>query len=135
MLRSHERMRDGIIGSPESIQESPMPIKTRNFALTRSQAACLTALRHGKNSKSKVALEAELDLIETVTALAALGQLGLARQNEATRTWRATAHGKACRYKMFRTVRAAIGERQASAVCGSLHCWTDQCGGERSRKN
>ena len=77
-----------------------MPIKARNFALTRSQAACLIALRNGKNSKSKVALEAELDLIETVTALAALGQLGLARQNKASRTWRATAHGKVCRYKI-----------------------------------
>lgn len=77
-----------------------MPIKARNFALTRSQAACLIALRNGKNSKSKVALEAELDLIETVTALAALGQLGLARQNKASRTWGATARGKVCRYKI-----------------------------------
>ena len=75
-----------------------MPINARNIALTRSEAACLIALRHGKTSKSKIAMEAELDLIETATALAALGQLGLARQNKATRTWRATARGKGCRY-------------------------------------
>src|ERR1700730_8105899 len=77
-----------------------MPIKARNFALTRSQAACLIALRNGKNSKSKVALEAELDLIETVTALAALGQLGLGGPNKVIRTRRATAHGKVCRRKI-----------------------------------
>jgi Mn-dependent DtxR family transcriptional regulator len=90
-----------------------MPIKARNIALTRSQVACLIALRHGKNSKSKVAIEAELDLIETATALAALGQLGLARQNKASRTWRATARGKGCRYKTLpdrpRRNRAAPG--------------------------
>jgi DNA-binding IclR family transcriptional regulator len=90
-----------------------MPIKARNIALTRSQAACLIALRHGKTSKSKVAIEAELDLIETATALAALGQLGLARQNKTSRTWRATARGKGCRYKTLpdrqRRNRAAPG--------------------------
>jgi DNA-binding IclR family transcriptional regulator len=90
-----------------------MPIKARNIALARSQAACLIALRHGKNSKSKVAIEAELDLIETATALAALGQLGLARQSKASRTWRATARGKGCRYKTLpdrpRRNRAAPG--------------------------
>ena len=90
-----------------------MPIKARNIALTHSQAACLIALRHGKDSKSKVAIEAELDLIETATALAALGQLGLARQNKASPTWRATARGKGCRYKTLpdrpRRNRAAPG--------------------------
>jgi Mn-dependent DtxR family transcriptional regulator/predicted transcriptional regulator len=88
-----------------------VPIKARNIALTRAQAACLIALRHGKNSKSKVALEAELDLIQTATALVALGQLGLARQNKASRTWRATARGKGCRYKTLpdRPRRAAPG--------------------------
>lgn len=90
-----------------------MPIKVRNIASTRSQTACLKALRHGKNSKSKVAIEAELDLIETVTALTTLGQLGLARQNRTSRAWRATVRGKSCRYKTLpdrpRRNRAAPG--------------------------
>jgi DNA-binding MarR family transcriptional regulator len=98
---------------PNQYKSSAMPIKARNIALTRSQAACLIALRHGKTSKSKVAMEAELDLSETATALAALGQLGLARQNKATRTWRATARGKDCRYNTLtdrpRRNRAAPG--------------------------
>jgi hypothetical protein len=112
-----------------------MPITARNFALTRSQAACLTALRNGKNSKSKVALEAELDLIETVTALAALGQLGLPDKTKQAERGARLLAGKCAVTRLFRIVRAEIGERQAPAVCGSLHCWTGQCGGEISQKN
>src|SRR6516164_8735731 len=36
-----------------------MPVKARNLILTKSQAACLIALRHCKDSKSKIAIEAE----------------------------------------------------------------------------
>jgi len=75
-----------------------MPSKARNLTLTNSQAACLIALRHCKDSKTKIAIEAKLDLIKTSTALRALARLGLAKQNQAKR-WHTTARGKACRFK------------------------------------
>jgi Mn-dependent DtxR family transcriptional regulator len=77
-----------------------MPAKAPKVALTRSQAACLIALRHGKYSKTTVAIEAKLDLIETSAALAVLARLGLARENTEKRTWHATPRGKACRYQL-----------------------------------
>lgn len=52
-----------------------MPVKARNLILTDSQAACLIALRHCKDSKSKIAIEAKLDLIKTAAALGALARL------------------------------------------------------------
>jgi DNA-binding IclR family transcriptional regulator len=72
--------------------------KGRNVALTKSQAACLIALRHCKDAKTEIAIEAKLDLIKTTTALRALARLGLAKQDR-TKRWRATAHGKTCRYE------------------------------------
>ena len=75
-----------------------MPVKARNLILTKSQAACLIALRHCKDSKSKIAIEAKLDLIKTATALGALARLGLAKQNPAKK-WHATARGRTCRYE------------------------------------
>ena len=75
-----------------------MPIKPNDLALTNSQAACLIALRHCKDSKSKIAIEAKLDLIKTATALGALARLGLAKQNRAKK-WHATARGKTCHYE------------------------------------
>ena len=77
-----------------------MPVKAPKVALTRSQAVCLIALRHGKYSKTTVAIDAKLDLIETSDALAVLVRLGLARENTEKRTWHATPHGKACRYQL-----------------------------------
>src|SRR6516164_3350547 len=75
-----------------------MPVKARNLILTKSQAACLIALRHCKDSKSKIAIEAKLDLIKTATALGALARLGLAKQNPAKK-WHATARRRTCRYE------------------------------------
>jgi len=75
-----------------------MPVKARNLILTNSQAACLIALRHCKDSKSKIAIEAKLDLIKTATALGALARLRLAKQNR-TKKWHATARGRTCRYE------------------------------------
>jgi DNA-binding IclR family transcriptional regulator len=75
-----------------------MPSKARNLTLTNSQAACLIALRYCKDSKTKIAIEAKLDLIKTSTALRALTRLGLAKQNQAKKWW-PTARGKACRYE------------------------------------
>src|SRR5262249_52484957 len=69
-------------------------------ALTRAQTACLIALRHGKYSKTTVAIDAKLDLIETSDALAVLARLGLAHENkEKRRTWHANPRGKTCRYQ------------------------------------
>jgi Mn-dependent DtxR family transcriptional regulator/predicted transcriptional regulator len=77
-----------------------MPAKAPKVTLTCSQAACLIALRHGKYSKTTVAIEAKLDLIETSVALAVLARLGLACENTEERTWHATPRGKACRYQL-----------------------------------
>src|SRR6516162_5685759 len=74
-----------------------MPPKVRNLTLTHSQAACLIALRRCKDSKTKIAIEAKLDLIKTATALGALGRLGLAKRNQVNKS-HATARGKTCRY-------------------------------------
>ena len=75
-----------------------MPFKGRSLVLTKSQAACLIALRNGKVSKPEIAIQAKLDLIRTATALGTLARLGLAKQDQAKR-WHTTARGKACRFK------------------------------------
>src|SRR5499433_4522579 len=72
--------------------------KAPNFTLTHSQAACLIALRRCKDSKTKIAIEAKLDLIKTAAALGALARLRLAKQNR-TKKWHATARGRTCRYE------------------------------------
>src|SRR5262249_39536883 len=77
-----------------------MPAKAPKVALTRPQAACLLALRHRQDSKTTVAIEAKLDLIETSAALAVLERLGLTRENTEKRMWHATPRGKACRYQL-----------------------------------
>jgi len=70
----------------------------RNLILTESQAACLIALRHCKDSQSTIAIEAKLDLAKTATALRALARLGLAGHDQIKR-WRATSRGKTCRFE------------------------------------
>ena len=75
-----------------------MTSKARDLVLTKSQAACLIALRNGKVSKTEIAIQAKLDLIKTATELRALARLGLAKQNQAKR-WHTTTSGKACRFK------------------------------------
>jgi DNA-binding MarR family transcriptional regulator len=85
-------------GSSEST-EARMRSKARRPVLTKSQAACLLALRRGK-SNTDIAIEAKLDLSKTATSLEKLEQLGLATRG-ATNAWHATEHGKNGR---FRTV-------------------------------
>ena len=53
--------------------------KAENLVLTKSQAACLMALRDGKHFKSKIAIQAGLDLVKTAAALGVLARLGLDR--------------------------------------------------------
>jgi Mn-dependent DtxR family transcriptional regulator len=68
----------------------------RNVVLTKSQAACLIALRHRKDWKPGTAIQAKLDIAKTSAALRALAERGLAKQDK-TKKWQATARGKACR--------------------------------------
>jgi DNA-binding IclR family transcriptional regulator len=75
-----------------------MTPKARNLVLTKSQAACLIALRHRKDSKTEIAIQAKLDLTKTATGLSALARLGLAKQDQAKK-WHTTASGKACRFE------------------------------------
>jgi DNA-binding IclR family transcriptional regulator len=71
--------------------------KTKNLLLTQQQAACLIALRDAKDSQSKIAIEAKLDLNSTMAALRTLAELGLVEHDQAKR-WHATSRGKTCRF-------------------------------------
>jgi DNA-binding IclR family transcriptional regulator len=71
--------------------------RARNLLLTQAQAACLVALRSGRNSQSKIAIEAELALTKATTALRKLAELGLAQRHE-TKGWQATPRGIICRF-------------------------------------
>jgi len=71
-----------------------MARKAQNPILTKSQAACLIALRHSKDSKTEIAIQAKLDLIKTAAGLGALARLGLAKQDQAKK-WHVTTIGKA----------------------------------------
>ena len=72
-----------------------MTPKGRNLLLTKSQAACLIALRHGKDSKAEIAIMTKFDLLETNAALHVLMGMGLAKQDWTT-AWHATKRGNAC---------------------------------------
>jgi DNA-binding IclR family transcriptional regulator len=75
--------------------EVGMTPKSRNLVLTKSQAACLNALRDGKVSKAEIAIMTKLDLLKTNAALHVLMGVGLAKQDWTT-AWHATTRGKAC---------------------------------------
>ena len=77
-----------------------MPARFCDLSLTSAQAACLMALRDGKELKTGIAVKAKLDLIKTENALKTLGCLGLAKQNRKKR-WRATKRGSTCRYEIL----------------------------------
>jgi DNA-binding IclR family transcriptional regulator len=66
--------------------------------LTTSQAACLSALRDGKDSNTSIAIQAGLDLRKTTASLRKLEELGLARRGE-MKTWLMTMRGKKCRFR------------------------------------
>src|ERR1700731_4028194 len=68
-------------------------LKARRLVLTGSQAACLVALRHRKESLSEIAIAAKLDLRKTALALRALERFGCAEQGDAN-SWHATVPGK-----------------------------------------
>src|SRR6266850_2349042 len=76
-----------------------MTSRARKLVLTKSQAACLIALRRRKDSKTEIAIQAKLDLTKAANGLRALARLGLARQNQSKR-WHTTTSGKACRFKI-----------------------------------
>lgn len=72
--------------------------KTEKLILAESQAACLMALRHGRETQPEIAMEAKLALGKTASALRALAQLELAEHDQAKR-WHATSRGKVCRFE------------------------------------
>lgn len=79
--------------------------------LTKSQAACLKALRDGEKSKTYVATHAKLGLQKSNAALLVLEELGLARRS-GTKTWRTTPRGQKCRFKATADksrIRAELG--------------------------
>jgi predicted transcriptional regulator len=84
------------------------------FILTESQAACLIALRQGKDTKPNVAIEARLDLPKAARRLEALRQFGLAGQDQ-TKRWRVTSLGKTC---FFETVPDQRGRNEPAGPLG-----------------
>jgi DNA-binding MarR family transcriptional regulator/biotin operon repressor len=72
--------------------------EARSPVLTSAQAACLIALRDGKDLKTEIAIQAGLDLAGTTAALAALAELELVTQ-DLTRRWHPSRRGKACRFE------------------------------------
>ena len=89
-----------------------MALKDRNLVLTKSQAACLIALRDCKDSTPKIAVHAKLDMKKTAAALSELARLGLAKRDQ-PKKWHATARGKIC---LFETVPDRL--RRNSGVPG-----------------
>jgi DNA-binding MarR family transcriptional regulator len=77
-----------------------MPLKARCVVLTKSQAACLTALRNSKVAKTEIAIQAKLDLTKTAKALGALAQLRFAKQDQMKR-WHISTGGKTCRFNII----------------------------------
>ena len=71
--------------------------RARNLFLTEPQAACLIALRHGRDSQSKIAIAAKLSITKATAVLRALAELGLAERDQA-KAWHATPRGKTCRF-------------------------------------
>src|SRR5262249_11755230 len=79
-------------------QETAMSRKAHSGVLTKSQAACLIALRNGKVSKPEIAIYGKLDALKAASALRARARLGLAKQEGAKR-WTTNASGKISRFK------------------------------------
>jgi DNA-binding IclR family transcriptional regulator len=100
-------------GNLPNQSEADMPFKAQSLVLTKSQAACLIALRNGQVAKPEIAIQAKLDLIKTAAALGTLSQLGLAKQNQ-TKSWHTTTRGRTCRFK---TIPDRL--RRNSGVLGS----------------
>jgi DNA-binding MarR family transcriptional regulator len=75
-----------------------MTPKVPGLILTESQAACLVALRHHKESKTEIAIQAERDLKKTAITLDKLEELGLIRRGEMNK-WHPTRRGRNCRFK------------------------------------
>lgn len=73
--------------------------EAKKLLLTQQQAACLMALRHGKDTQPKIAIEAKLALAKAAAELRSLAELRLAERDEAKR-WRTTARGKRCRFEI-----------------------------------
>jgi DNA-binding MarR family transcriptional regulator len=72
-----------------------MPGKARTIVLTKSQAACLMALRHHPETKTGVAIAAKVTITKAAEALGILKNLGLADKDQANR-WLPTLGGKVC---------------------------------------
>jgi Mn-dependent DtxR family transcriptional regulator len=73
------------------------PAKKR-LVLTRTQAACLNALRGRELLNSEIAIKTKLSLVTIARELHRLAHLGLAERDQ-NRKWHVTAHGKTCRFE------------------------------------
>lgn len=74
-----------------------MRARAQTPVLTRTEAACLVALRTHGTPSTRIALQARLDLARTATALKRLEELGLVGRAQAS-GWLPTARGSACSF-------------------------------------
>jgi hypothetical protein len=91
-----------------------MPLKARSPALTKSQAACLIALRNGKVSKPEIAIQAKLDLIKTARALGTLARLDEFATPHGSRSGRGShpttsSNGRCCASQQYRLPFGSYG--------------------------
>ena len=84
------------------------------IVLSRSQEACLSALRLGKCSLGRIAMTTALSIKKTNRALSALESLGLAERDRSPITeWRVTPRGKTCAFVLDGQERPQEDSRRA----------------------
>jgi DNA-binding IclR family transcriptional regulator len=82
------------------LEQMELRLVSDTCALTKAQAACLSAIRRGVRSKAQIAIAAQLDLTTALRALEALWKLRFARKTR-TNEWRPTPLGKKCQVKII----------------------------------
>lgn len=76
--------------------------------LTESQAACLFAVKGGRDAKTKIAIETKQDLKTVTKALEKLSRDRLIRR-AGTRRWGATEHGQNCDVRIVPNAERRLG--------------------------
>jgi hypothetical protein len=77
----------------------------------------MIALRQGKESQPKIAMEAKLALAKTATTLSVLARRGLAKHDHAKR-WHATVRGTICLVRQFGDL-IGIGPKRCGKTVGT----------------
>jgi len=111
-----------------------MAPKARNLLLTQSQAACLIALRHGKESQPKIAVEGSGHLQRLRVRYVLWPRSDLPDRTNLGGGMPQYAERYAAS-RPFRIDRAGILGYPAPPGGVYSNSWIDRCGGARSSKN